>query len=313
MYKVTSYHPQRTKWDKLNNPPTDLEYRGRFAPSPTGNLHFGSLLAALASYCQARANNGQWLLRIEDLDRPRTIDGAAQAIINTLEKYGMTSDQPVIFQSHEAQQQRYLAALKQLQNQQLCYPCSCNRKTLLTQKTYPKTCRQKNIDLEQPHSVRLKTTAKDFLFNDLIQGLQKQNITQQCGDFNIVRKDRLIAYQLAVVVDDQHQQISQVVRGIDILDSTARQMLLIEKLGYRQPEYAHIPLATQQDGRKLSKQNHAPEIHNQDPYLLTFTALQVLGQNPPKLKAKSQKKLMQWAIDNWSLTHIPKTQKLPPK
>lgn len=311
MCKVTSSHRRMRKWSKLNKPPADLEYRGRFAPSPTGNLHFGSLLAALASFCQARANNGQWLLRIEDLDQPRTIDGAAQAIIKTLAEYGMVSDQPVIFQSHPAQQQRYLAALQQLQEKQLCYPCNCNRKTLLKQKTYPQTCRHKQLDLKQPHSIRLKTTTKNFVFTDLIQGRQTQNIAQQCGDFNIVRKDRLIAYQLAVVVDDEQQQISQVVRGIDILDSTARQMLLIEKLGYRQPEYAHIPLATQANGLKLSKQNHAPEIHNQDSYRLTFQALQALGQNPPKLKAKSQPKLMQWAIDNWSLNHIPKTTKLP--
>ncbi len=312
MFKAISSHPQGHKWNKLNKPLKENAYRGRFAPSPSGNLHLGSLLAALASYLQARSQDGTWLLRIEDLDPPRSIPGADLAIIKELARFGMVSDEPVLYQSHEKQQTAYAIALEQLIDQGLCYPCLCNRKTLSQHPVYPQTCRQLTFPCSAPHAIKLKTNEQNFEFNDAIQGHQQQNIQSQCGDFNIRRKDGLICYQLAVVIDDAKQGITEVVRGIDILDSTARQMHIQSQLGYQTPEYAHIPVLIQPNGDKLSKQNHAKEIYGEDCYTLTHMALQMLGQNPPKLGVKNQAKMMRWAIEHWDISLVPKQATLLP-
>lgn len=273
-------------------------YRGRFAPSPTGDLHLGSLVAAIASYCQAKANGGKWLVRIEDIDETRIVEGADRAIIETLSKYGMHSDEKIIYQTQSDRQNAYQSAFNKLHAKELIYPCVCTRKQLKSLSTYPGICRNTQIDTDKPHSIRLKTTEQVFEFNDLFQGIQSQNIALQSGDFNIKRKDGLFCYQLAVVVDDYAQGITEVVRGIDIMDSTSRQMYLIERLDLPQPSYAHFPVITA-NKQKLSKQNHAKPITHEDPYAVTMLALHLLQQNPPKMEQKTQSALIDWAIKNW--------------
>lgn len=282
-------------WSKLSKP----TYRGRFAPSPTGDLHFGSLVAALISYFQAKANNGAWLLRIEDIDETRTVTGADQQIIKTLAHFKLHADEPVMYQTHEDRQYAYQNAYQQLAQQKLTYPCTCTRKQLSGQITYPGTCRNFPTQPGSLHSIRVKTNQQQFQFKDLFQGHQNQNIADESGDFNIKRKDGLFCYQLAVVVDDADQDITEVVRGIDIMDSTSRQMYLIDQLNLSQPDYAHFPVITSSNGDKLSKQNHAQAITHEDPYTVTWLALQLLQQNPPKLHKKTQSALLHWAIQNW--------------
>ncbi len=274
-------------------------YRGRFAPSPTGDLHLGSLVAALISYFQAKANQGAWLLRIEDIDETRSIEGADQQIIKTLARFGLHSDETVVYQTSEERQAAYQSAYQQLEQHKLTYRCSCSRKQLSGLTTYPGTCRNKQHQTEPLHSIRLKTNQQRFQFNDFFQGHQMQNIAEQSGDFNIKRKDGLFCYQLAVVVDDADQGITEVVRGIDIMDSTSRQMYLIEQLKLSQPNYAHFPVIINQVGNKLSKQNHSKTITHEDPYNTTWLALQLLQQNPPKEQKKTQSALLNWAIENW--------------
>ena len=286
---------QAKKWSKLSN----NAYRGRFAPSPTGDLHLGSMVAALVSYIQAKSKNGDWLVRIEDIDETRIVPGADQLIINTLARFGLHSDEPIIYQTSEQRQAAYRNALQQLEQRQLTYPCTCTRKQLSAHDTYPGTCRQLSTKPDSPFSIRLKTEHQQFQFNDLFQGQQVQNIAEQSGDFNIKRKDGLFCYQLAVVVDDHDQGITEVVRGIDIMDSTSRQMHLIQQLGLSQPNYAHFPVIINENGDKLSKQNHAKSITAEDPYLTTWMILELLQQNPPQLKQKSQLALLNWAIENW--------------
>ncbi len=272
--------------------------RGRFAPSPTGDLHLGSLVAALASYCHSKAKNSEWLIRIEDIDETRTVPGAAEQIIKTLGRLGMHSDQPIIYQTDPKRQAAYAQALSQLDKLGLTYPCTCTRKQLVGQQVYPGTCRAAN-HTEAMHSIRLKTDDGIYAFEDLLQGPQQQQISQQCGDFNIKRKDGLFCYQLAVVVDDADQGITEVVRGIDIMDSTSRQMYLIKLLQLPQPQYAHFPVITGSNNNKLSKQNHAKAITHEDPYAVTELALQLLQQKPPKLQKKTQSALLDWAVKNW--------------
>ncbi len=274
-------------------------HRGRFAPSPSGDLHLGSLVAAIASYCQAKSEQGEWLVKIEDVDETRTVAGASQQIIETLNRFGLHSDGPVIFQTAPERQQAYQAALDLLQARKLTYPCTCTRKQLAGQQVYPGSCRQLSAKPDQMHSIRLKTQNEVYAFNDLYQGEQKQFIAEQSGDFNIKRKDGLFCYQLAVVIDDADQGITDVVRGIDIMDSTSRQMHLIKLLGLPQPNYAHFPVITNQQQQKLSKQNHAKPITHEDPYSGTEVALGLLQQDIPVLAVKSQAELLRYAVKHW--------------
>lgn len=284
--------------------PESAGYIGRFAPSPTGDLHFGSLLAALVSYCQAKANGGMWLVRMEDVDETRVITGADLQIIHTLKNFGMESDLPIIYQTHPDRQAAYQAALQKLQQQQLIYPCTCTRAMLKGHIIYPGTCAQNSVDIYKPHSIRIKVPDQTFAFNDLIQGYQQQYLVTECGDFNIKRKDGLFAYQLAVVVDDAEQGITEVVRGIDIMDSTPRQMYLNQVLNLKQPDYAHFPVIVNPDGNKLSKQNHAKPISNEDPVSTTKQILALLGQKVPTLKTNSQNELLKFAIDHWNINSL---------
>lgn len=288
-------------------------YRGRFAPSPTGPLHFGSLVCGVASFLQARSHKGQWLLRMEDLDPPREVPGAASDILRTLERYGLHWDETVLYQStrHPA----YEDALEQLRQQHLCYPCTCSRKTIKTNRrkanVYPGTCRTKSGSRQANASIRVKLHDKLIEFKDILQGPQQQNVYQEVGDFVLKRADGLYAYQLAVVLDDHHQGITEIVRGADLLDNTARQIYLQTLLGLSKPQYLHIPIATNAAGEKLSKQTFADPIHKHSPVFAWIKALQFLGLQPPQETTDADlEALIQWAIQHWQLGHIPKVHRL---
>lgn len=292
-------------------------YIGRFAPSPTGPLHFGSLLAATASYCDARHHQGQWLLRMEDLDKPRTVKGAADTILHQLEAFGFTWDGPVLYQSER--DAFYNDALQTLKDRQLIYPCTCTRKEIADSSThigieganYPGTCLQHPVKTNAPLAWRIKTDSKCISFTDLVQGNISQTLNSDIGDFIVKRADGLFAYQLAVVVDDAAQGITHIVRGADLLDSTPRQIYLQQKLCYPQPQYAHIPVASNAAGEKLSKQTLAKPITADNPVQLIHEALSFLGQQPPAaIKNATLDEVWRWAIANWQLNHVPKTRQI---
>ena len=285
-------------------------YRGRFAPSPSGPLHFGSLIAATASYLQARSQQGEWFLRIDDIDEKRTVKGADQRIIQTLDQFGFEWQGKIIYQSHCKAD--YQDALHQLTEKKLIYACDCSRQKIRQHARqsaygyiYPGYCRDKNHQAEE-YALRLRTDDKPIIFNDAILGHQQQNIEQDVGDFIVRRRDTLFAYQLAIVVDDEKQGISDIIRGADLLDSTARQIYLQQQLSYTTPSYAHLPLAMHPQGGKLSKLTAAPAINSQQASRELFKALSFLGQQPPEASQHSPlDELWSWAINNWSLQKIP--------
>ena len=290
-----------------------MHYIGRYAPSPTGPLHFGSLIAAVASYCDAKANAGKWLLRIEDLDKPREITGAANTILQQLETFGFEWDGEIIYQSQRSQY--YADALNTLQKQQLIYPCTCTRKEIADSSNqlgiegliYPKTCLQHAI---KPHAVaafRIKTNSALISFNDVIQGNICQTLSTDSGDFVLKRADGLFTYQLAVVVDDAAQGVTHIVRGADLLASTPRQIYLQQLLRLTHPIYTHVPIASNAAGEKLSKQTKAPAIDTRFIGLALFHALDFLGQNPPdEIKNTQPSTIWNWAIPNWKPVNIPR-------
>jgi len=289
-------------------------YRGRFAPSPTGPLHKGSLVAAIASYLDAKKNNGQWLLRMEDVDELRNVKGAADSILRSLEAYGFEWDEEVLYQTQR--KDAYADALQSLAEKKLIYPCTCSRKSLKAKAgageikssslglIYPGTCNKNNFVDFQPddYAVRIKTPAEDFNFVDSLLGQQTQNLKSELGDFIIRRRDGLFAYQLAVVVDDAFQNITHVVRGADLLDSTARQIYLQQCLKYPSLQYSHLPLITHKNGDKLSKQTGAKNIGYNADISLFIDCLKFLGQKPPQeLAHESLNNVWQWAKDNWMI------------
>jgi len=282
------------------------QYVGRFAPSPTGPLHFGSLVAAVASYCDAKSNNGEWLLRIEDLDKPREVKGATQAILDCLEAYGFVWDGAICYQSQQTAY--YEKSLQQLQP--WVYPCTCTRKEIADSSTrqgiegfiYPGTCLHNPIKADAPVAWRVKTN--DFIdaFTDMIQGELRQHLATDIGDFILKRADGLFAYQLAVVVDDAMQGITHIVRGADLLYSTARQRYLQQLLQLPAIQYAHIPVVMNTQGEKLSKQTLAPAITVQNANQQLYEALVFLKQSPPKtLASATLKDIWAWAIAHWQL------------
>ncbi|HQQ63079.1 MAG TPA: tRNA glutamyl-Q(34) synthetase GluQRS [Pseudomonadales bacterium] len=284
-------------------------YVGRFAPSPSGPLHAGSLLTAVASYVDARAAGGRWLVRIEDLDPPREMPGADQLILQTLQCHGLHWDGEVFYQSTRCD--RYRAVLTRLAGRGLTYRCACNRTRLSSLgHCYDGWCRSHTPPADVPCAIRLlvpvDTPDCTVHFCDRIQGEQEQSLAME-GDYIIHRKDGLFAYQLAVVVDDLDQGITDVVRGSDILDSTARQIYLASLLGGSPLRYAHVPVLTDADGQKLSKQNHAPALDNHQPVQNLWHALDTLGQRPaPSLQAVTPAQLLAWAITNWDIRAIPR-------
>ncbi len=288
-------------------------YIGRYAPSPTGPLHFGSLIAAVASYCDAKANAGKWLLRIEDLDKPREITGAVHTILRQLEAFGFEWDGAVIYQSQR--NQYYADAFNQLQKQQLIYPCTCTRKEITDSSNhlgieglvYPNTCLQHAIKPNTAAAFRIKTNAGKICFNDAIQGKICQTLNTDIGDFVLKRADGLFTYQLAVAVDDAAQGVTHIVRGADLLASTPRQIYLQQLLRLTHPIYTHVPIASNATGEKLSKQTQAPAIDTRLIRQTLFHALDFLGQNPPaEIKNTQPNEIWNWAIKNWQLSNIPR-------
>ena len=281
---------------------TTLRYRGRFAPSPTGPLHFGSLIAAVGSYLDARANAGEWLLRMEDLDRPREERGAADAILRTLEAYGFEWDGPVIRQSGRGE--HYAAALAGLREKGHVFPCACSRREISdstlgseSERVYPGTCRNGIGPGRLARAIRARVGDAVIAFDDAFQGRFEQDLAHEVGDFVVKRADGLFAYQLAVVVDDFEQGITEVVRGADLLASTPRQILLQRQLGYPTPRYGHLPVAVNRSGEKLSKQTLAAPLSEAEAPLQLGRALAFLGQEPPGTGDLAT--IWEWARSNW--------------
>ncbi|MDP2241439.1 MAG: tRNA glutamyl-Q(34) synthetase GluQRS [Burkholderiales bacterium] len=287
-------------------------YRGRFAPSPTGPLHFGSLVAAVGSYLEAKTRGGDWLVRIEDLDPPREVPGAADDILRTLVACGMTWDGAVVYQGTRGD--AYHAALHELRQLNRIYPCACSRREIADSAisgiegyVYPGTCRTGLPPGKVARALRVDTRGAAIEFDDAVQGRMAQNLETEIGDFVLYRADRVFAYQLAVVVDDAEQGITHVVRGADLIDSTARQIYLQRLLGLPAPRYAHLPVAVNADGEKLSKQTLASPIDADRPLPHLVQALVFLGQQPPSdMASSSTRALWQWALENWRLERVPK-------
>lgn len=285
-------------------------YRGRFAPSPSGPLHFGSLVCALASYLDAKQHNGEWLVRMEDIDPPREEPEAQTKILCSLQAHGLFWDGDVLFQSQRSH--AYQSTLKTLKNKNLTYSCTCTRKKLASLKgIYDRHCLEHPTNTQQHAAIRLKTiqsltNVSDLIqFNDLIKGLQSENIQKVCGDFSIHRKDGLFAYQLAVVIDDIEQGITHIVRGDDLLSSTSRQIYLTKTLGGSPPSYAHIPVILGHDGCKLSKQTHAPAINNDDAISNVIRALHALKVTiPSTLRHKPLNDILKFGCEHYQLTKL---------
>jgi len=294
----------------------DTQYRGRFSPSPTGPLHFGSLIAAVGSYLQARTANGEWIVRIEDLDTPRSVPGAADAILESLERFGMYWDGPVSYQSQRGR--LYEAGLQQLMTSGAAFPCACSRREIreiaiagADAPVYPGTCRQGIAGDREVRSIRVRTDSVPVSFSDRVFGELRQQLEKEVGDFVIRRADGLFAYQLAVVVDDNEQKITEVVRGCDLLDSTPRQIYLYRLLGLRVPDYAHLPLAVDSDGNKLSKRDAADPVNEDDPVTTLWRCLDFLGQQPAEeLKHASLEEFWAWACKHWSLDRVPASNRI---
>lgn len=289
---------------------------GRFAPSPTGPLHFGSLVAALGSYLSARHQQGRWLLRIEDLDPPREIAGATEQIIRTLDALGFEWDGTISYQSKRLD--LYREAVYRLEQSGMTYQCICSRRDIsktglpgLEGIRYPGTCR---IAKHQVADASIRVIAEDteITFEDRIQGKQRQNLQRDIGDFIIQRRGGLSAYQIAVIVDDADQAITEVVRGSDLLGSTPRQIYLQKLLGLGQPIYMHLPIATDSAGEKLSKQTGAAEINTDKGSQALHSALIFLGQQPPmELFGATASEILAWGEKNWKVGNIPEKLGIP--
>ena len=296
----------------------DSPCRGRFAPSPTGPLHFGSLVAAVGSFLDARARGGQWLVRIEDLDPPREVPGAAREILHTLEALGLEWDGPVLHQSTRAAV--YKEALQRLRDLGRLYPCACSRREIADQfpdgagaGIYPGTCRNGIPAGRTPRSLRLRVDDDAVIrFRDRLYGERSQKPGAEVGDFVLRRTDGLAAYQLAVVVDDAAQGITDVVRGADLLDSTPLQIVLQHLLGLPTPRYLHLPVARGPDGSKLSKQTGALPVDAGAGVSVLLHALAFLGQPaPPELRQATPAELWSWAVPRWDPARLPRAQGLP--
>ena len=283
---------------------------GRFAPSPSGPLHFGSLVAALGSYLNVRQREGKWLLRIEDLDPPREVPGATEQIIRALEALSFEWDGDIVYQSKRLD--LYRDAVRDLEKKGLTYRCICSRREIaeaglpgLEGIRYPGTCRTAKHQ-STDSSIRIITDDIPVIFEDKVQGMQQQKLQTDAGDFIVQRRDGLMAYQIAVVVDDADQGITEVVRGSDLLSSTSRQIYLQRLLVLDQPEYMHLPLAMHATGGKLSKQTGAAEIGFAAGSKVLHKALEFLGQRPPmELFGAPAAEILAWGEKNWKAPDIP--------
>jgi glutamyl-Q tRNA(Asp) synthetase len=318
--------------EQTNNP---IPYVGRFAPSPSGSLHFGSLLSALASFLDAKSNNGKWLLRIDNIDPPREQLGSIKKILDTLEAFELHWDGPIIYQSQNLP--NYLSTCISLIKDDLVYPCTCSRKQLAGHKQYPGYCRRKlsaqeksslinTVEKEmqkvfnsedqltlspQLNSFSLRVNTQDFnmnalAFNDTLMG--EQTAPKDFGDFIVLRKDALPSYMLACGLDDIQKNITHIVRGSDLLEATLWQRFLQIQTTHKQPKlsYSHLPLILNEQHQKLSKQHHATEIDPKENCSLLYQALCALGQNPDsKLIKESAATVINWAIAHWQLANVP--------
>lgn len=292
---------------RLLQPTADAPaYTGRFAPSPTGPLHFGSLVAALGSFLDARAHGGRWLVRIEDLDPPREAPAAADAILRVLETFGLCWDGPVLYQ--HTRLNAYQTALDRISSAGRTYPCACSRREIadsgvrgLEGPVYPGTCRHGWSSGKHPRAIRVRVPDDGILeFHDMLQGTTRQNLALDIGDFVLRRADGCFAYQLAVVVDDAFQQVTHVVRGADLLLSTPRQIYLQRLLGLPTPIYMHLPVVMTASGDKLSKQTGATALATTHPSQPLAEALRFLGLlPPPELSNAPTGPLLVWATENW--------------
>lgn len=289
-------------------------YCGRFAPSPTGLLHFGSLVTAVASYLEARSHNGKWLVRIEDLDSTRVVPDSSRKILHALELFGMYWDDEVIYQSQRSA--TYQNVLTKLRKRGVIYPCICSRREIndsaligIEGPVYPGNCRNGlPISHAGRHSaLRVRTENSLVEFMDGLQGNVRQCVESEIGDFVLRRADGIFTYQLAVVVDDAWQGITHIVRGADLLHSTPRQIYLQKLLGYAIPAYLHLPVVVNEHGEKLSKQTRAAPIDLTNPLPQLVATLHVLGQNPPhELIGGDMTSFWQWALANWQAEKIPR-------
>jgi glutamyl-Q tRNA(Asp) synthetase len=289
-------------------------YRGRFAPSPTGPLHFGSLVAAVGSYLEARAHGGDWLVRVDDLDPPRVVPGAAVEILRTLEACGMQWVGPVVYQSARAD--AYHAALHELRQAGRLYACACSRREIADSAVagiegyvYPGTCREGVPAGRAARAWRIDTRGAAIEFDDAIQGPLAHDLPRQIGDFVLYRADRVYAYQLAAAVDDAEQGVTHVVRGADLLDSTPRQIYLQRLLRLPTPRYAHLPVAVDARGQKLSKQTKAPPVDPGNAAPALVSALHFLGHDAPlELERAGVGEIWGWAQENWRLDRVPRVR-----
>jgi glutamyl-Q tRNA(Asp) synthetase len=297
------------------------DYRGRFAPSPTGPLHFGSLVAAVGSYLEARSRGGDWLVRMEDLDRPRELAGAADEILRVLEALGFEWDEPVLYQSRR--DFAYGEALSKLKRAGAVFPCACTRREIadsasafgadpkgeIHELVYPGTCRDGMPPGREARAIRVRVDDVTIAFDDALQGRIEQDLARECGDFVVRRADGLYAYQLAVVVDDAEQRITDVVRGADLLDSTPRQIHLQRLLGVPTPNYMHLPVAVNARGEKLSKQTLAAAVDPVKGAQALADALAFLGNPPPpKLRNARPADVWSWAIERWDAERVPRNK-----
>jgi glutamyl-Q tRNA(Asp) synthetase len=291
-------------------------YRGRFAPTPSGPLHFGSIVAAVGSYLEARTRGGEWHLRIDDLDPPRVAPGATDSILRCLEQLGFEWDGPVIYQSQRTP--AYHAALHQLCQRGLVYPCACTRKEIAEHArigvegpVYPGTCRQGMPPGREARTLRLLTTEARVQFDDAVLGPQVRDIERDAGDFVLYRADGVFAFHLASAVDDGELAMTDIVRGADLLESSGRQIYVMRLLGLPAPHYAHLPVALNARGEKLSKQTHADAIDPREPGRVLVSALHFLGQSAPEqLSGESTRVLWDWATTNWRLEGVPRNRSL---
>ncbi|WP_445405539.1 tRNA glutamyl-Q(34) synthetase GluQRS [Acinetobacter pittii] len=291
---------------RRNNVPLNrCSYSGRFAPSPTGPLHFGSLITAVASYCDAKAHQGKWLVRVEDTDIPRIYPGSEEHILTSLEAFQFEPDAEIIFQKNRLD--IYESVLDQLKKEGLIYACQCTRKMLGSNAIYAGTCRDLNLDF-QGQAIRVKVQDQQICFDDRLQGRHCSNLQHDLGDFVLKRRDGIINYQLAVVVDDYLQGITHVVRGADLLDNTERQIWLGQLLSYPQLSYMHLPLAMNDQGQKLSKQNLAQALDLSKAPELLQKAILALGQ--PNIDLDQPRLMLKQAVAQWNIDLIPHGQEL---
>ena len=275
-------------------------YSGRFAPSPTGPLHAGSLVAALASFLDARHHNGQWQLRIDDIDPPRAVAGSIDAITEALLAHGLKWDGPVLYQSHSSP--HYDSALDKLMSSGWLFRCLCTRATLDANGCCGQRCEDHNIDLETAHSLRVKVVPERLEgFSDRFLGEQPAPIETASKDFIVKRRDGLYAYQLAAAIDDAKPQFTHVVRGADLLESTHRQRWLQQLLGLEPPSYAHVAVLVDQEGNKLSKQTGASPLDNCQPEKNLRQCLQHLAQPAPPSSARRVPEILDHATEHWCM------------